>query len=309
MALLSLPNSLSGHVNATMPIIRDTTLYANSGISSIPTLTEERISLRTTQFIKKMSQTFFKQLDAPAVKSLSELLMFISKNGVDSIPQDALVKNAGYFTRFFSSESWQDWFKHTTRLGDVVRLYCDCVTSVTGLKAFMDRLDKDLLQVTNQDAALLLKSLQNEKKPTEPQVEHVFTTQSRSFWSSFLSLPVAEGQVCYADSFNTSNFPPSFDLSTLNDGNDFVLDSDGSDDGIADFVIGAYGDDSSRGQTYVIYGKKDLSSLDVNNLDGINGFVLYGDEFDDIGASVSGEDINQDSNPRDYPDIEYPRRK
>jgi hypothetical protein len=174
----------------------------------------------------------------------------------------------------------------------------------------MDRLDKDLLEVTNQDAALLLKSLQNEKKPTEPQVEHVFTTQSRSFWSSFLSLPVAEGQVCYADSFNTSNFPPSFDLSTLNDGNDFVLDSDSSDDGIADFVIGAYGDDSSRGQTYVIYGKKDLSSLDVNNLDGINGFVLNGEyEFDDIGASVSGKDINQDSNPRDYPYIEYPRRK
>ena len=92
-----------------MPIIRDTTLYANSGISSIPELTEERISLRTTQFIKKMSQTFFKQLDAPEVKSLKELLMFISKNGVDSIPQDALVKNAGYFTRFFSNESWQDW--------------------------------------------------------------------------------------------------------------------------------------------------------------------------------------------------------
>ena len=157
MALSSLPNSLTGDVNATMPIIRDTTLYANSGISSIPTLTEERISLRTTQFIKKMSQTFFEQLDAPEVKSLSELLIFISKNGVDSIPQDALVKNAGYFTRFFSSESWQDWFKHTTRLGDVVRLYCDCVTSTTGLKAFMDRLDKNLLKVTNQDAAASFK--------------------------------------------------------------------------------------------------------------------------------------------------------
>ena len=76
---------------------------------------------------------------------------------------------------------------------------------------------------------LLLKSLQNEKKPTEPQVEHVSTTQSRSFWSSFLSLPVAEGQVCYADSFNTSNFPHNFDLSNLDDSNGFVLDSDGSE--------------------------------------------------------------------------------
>ena len=110
-----------------------------------------------------MSQTFFKQLDAPAMKSLKELFLFISKNGVDSIPQDALVKNAGYFTRFFSNESWQDWCENKTPLGKVVSLYCDCVTSTTGLKAFMDRLDENVLKVSNKDAALLLKSLQSEK--------------------------------------------------------------------------------------------------------------------------------------------------
>ena len=79
MAFSSLPNPLTGDVNATMPIIRDTTLYANSGISSIPTLTEERMSLRTTQFIKRISQTFFEQSNAPEVKPLNELLLFISK--------------------------------------------------------------------------------------------------------------------------------------------------------------------------------------------------------------------------------------
>jgi hypothetical protein len=262
MGLSSLPNSLSGQVNTTMPAIKDTSLYANSGIPSIPKLTEERISLRTTQFIEKMSQTFFEQLYAPEARSLNELLMFISKNGVDSIPQDALVKNAGYFTRFFSSESWQDWCKDKTHLGEVVSLYCECVTSTTGLKTFMDRLDKNVLKVSNKEARLLLKSLKNEKKPPEPQVEveQVSTTSSNR-------------------------------VGDIN-----------SDDDIADFVIGAPGDDSPRGQTYVIYGKKDVSLLD-----GINGFVLNGEyEFDYSGASVSEEDINQDN---DRNSMDYPRRK
>ncbi|MGD0664954.1 MAG: hypothetical protein ABSA17_04410 [Rhabdochlamydiaceae bacterium] len=313
MSLLSLPNSLSAHVNTTMPIIRDTSLYANSGLSSIPKLTEERISLRTTAFIKSMSQTFFKQLDAPAVESLNELLLFISNNGVDSIPQDALVKNAGYFTRFFSSESWQDWCKDKTRLGEVVSLYCDCVTSTTGLKAFMDRIDKNLLQVSNKDAELLLKSLQAPKKSTDTQQEALSTTPSRSFWSSFLSLPVAEGHVFNAHNFNARTFPANFDVSTLNGANGFVLNGintndvsgwsvsgagDVNGDGIADFVIGAPDASNTAGNAYVIFGSPApwSSPISLSSLNGSNGFALIGvNAGDGSGSTVSGAgDINGD---------------
>jgi len=130
-------------------IIKDISLSSNSGLSTTK-LTEERIFSRTTGFISKISQTFFKQANAFEVKDLNELLRFVSKNGMDSIPQDALVKNNGYFTRFFSNESWQDWCENKTPLGKVVSLYCDCVTSTTTLKAFMDRIDEKLLLVANQ---------------------------------------------------------------------------------------------------------------------------------------------------------------
>ena len=124
-------------------------------------------------------------------------------------------------SRIFSNESWSDWLEDKTPIGKVVSLYCERVTHSTRLKALMDRLDKKVLEVANKDAALLLQSLEQPGSIHEKETEE--KTTSRSFLSSFLSLPVAEGHVFNAHNFHARNFPATIDVSTLNGANGFVL--------------------------------------------------------------------------------------
>ncbi|MCZ2204990.1 DUF4114 domain-containing protein [Cylindrospermopsis raciborskii] len=113
-----------------------------------------------------------------------------------------------------------------------------------------------------------------------------------------------------SEKFNPSN--PNFDTSNfdlnvingsraddylgvgLNRGGDF------NGDGIDDLIIGSPFNDFNgfrSGQAYVIFGSKESfsSSLNVSQLDGVNGFVINGQEGDQLGFSVStAGDINHD---------------
>ncbi len=114
-----------------------------------------------------------------------------------------------------------------------------------------------------------------------------------------------------------SGFNASFDLSSLNGSNGFVINGidshdesgfsvsgagDINGDGIDDLIIGAFLADpngnGSAGETYVVFGSDEGfdPSLDLSSLDGSNGFVLNGiDNSDRSGRSVSGAgDINGD---------------
>ena len=313
MAQVSMYNSTAAvwtDSNSLILVPREPNLNPNNHYSPSAHLTEKAISSKTTEFINKMSQTFFKETKAPEVKSLNKLLQFVSKNGVDPI-RDKLTKKTGFLSRVFSNESWNDWLENKTAIGKVVSLYCERVTHSTRLEALMDRLDKKVLEVANKDAALLLQSLEQPGSIQEKETEE--KTTSRSFWSSFLSLPVAEGHVFNAHNFHPRNFPADFDVLTLNGANGFVLNgvnaNDGSGysvsgagdingDGIADLVVGAPGASGSAGSTYVIFGSTSPwnSPISLSSLNGSNGFVLIGENANDgSGYSVSGAgDINGD---------------
>ena len=115
----------------------------------------------------------------------------------------------------------------------------------------------------------------------------------------------------------SSGFGTSLDLSSLDGSNGFVIngiaagDSSGfsvsgagdiNGDGLDDLIIGALATDpngnSSAGESYVVFGSVSGfgNSLDLSNLDDINGFVINGiDTGDNSGISVSGAgDINGD---------------
>ncbi|BAY74558.1 hemolysin-type calcium-binding region [Nostoc linckia NIES-25] len=109
-----------------------------------------------------------------------------------------------------------------------------------------------------------------------------------------------------------------FNLSSLNGTNGFLINNidkddllnvsvsnagDVNGDGIDDLIIGASGasgnGNQSAGQSYVVFGGKNVGNggiLNLSSLNGINGFVINGiSEFDQSGISVSNAgDINND---------------
>ena len=124
--------------------------------------------------------------------------------------------------------------------------------------------------------------------------------------------------------FGSATPAASFNLSSLNGSNGFVLNGIGSsdyagwsvsgagdinNDGYSDIIIGAeYGDGLNNGvgdagESYVIYGQSTFASsyINLSSLDGNNGFTLYGkDSSDYAGYSVSNAgDVNADG----YADI------
>ncbi|MBD2245217.1 FG-GAP repeat protein [Nostoc sp. FACHB-888] len=115
---------------------------------------------------------------------------------------------------------------------------------------------------------------------------------------------------------NSSGFGASFNLSSLNGSNGFVIngidegDSSGDSvssagdingDGFDDLIIGAPSADPNgdfSGQSYVVFGNSSGfdAQLNLSSLNGSNGFVINGiDEGDSSGSSVSSAgDINRD---------------
>nr|MDZ8049732.1 hypothetical protein [Nostoc sp. DedQUE02] len=112
------------------------------------------------------------------------------------------------------------------------------------------------------------------------------------------------------------NFGASFDLSTLNGTNGFVINGinavdelgfsvssagDVNGDGLDDLIIGALGADpngTDSGQSYVVFGSKSgfNAQLNVSTLNGTKGFTINGiNAGDTLGRSVSSAgDINGD---------------
>ena len=132
-------------------------------------------------------------------------------------------------------------------------------------------------------------------------------------------LIIGNGRLSSNDSYvvfgQISGFSPSLDLSTLDGTNGFEITGDVSDpfvgisvsgagdvngDGFDDLIIGStYADNTQgAGASYVVFGTNNgfSSSLDLNTLDGTNGFVINGiNAVDRSGSSVSAAgDVNGD---------------
>jgi hypothetical protein len=163
MGLATIPNAFAGY-QAQQSLANICALSSvKQSFSPPPISTDQHINLRTTEFVQEISQRFFKQTEAPELGALQELIKVVGKEGILPI-RDSLFKQKGYFRRLFSNESWKDWTDNRTPIGKVIRLYCNCVTSYTRLEDFMDLLDRNLLEVSNRDAALLLKTLRMPKR-------------------------------------------------------------------------------------------------------------------------------------------------
>ncbi|ELS02647.1 VCBS repeat-containing protein [Xenococcus sp. PCC 7305] len=153
-----------------------------------------------------------------------------------------------------------------------------------------------------------------------------FNSKTQKNYAGIFAVPVAN---------DDSIFPAAFDLSNLDGSNGFILKGideedfsggsvssagDFNGDGLADLIIGAdYADFfptiKSSGESYVVFGTSNPnSSIELDNLNGSNGFVfqginlgdrsgqsvssardINGDGFDDIIVGASGADPNGNS--------------
>ena len=114
---------------------------------------------------------------------------------------------------------------------------------------------------------------------------------------------------------SSAPFAASFDLSTLNGSNGFVINGidandnsgnaasagDVNGDGFDDIIVGGAGADpngNSSGESYIIFGRNSgfAASFELSSLDGSVGFILNGiDAYDNSGVSVSSAgDVNGD---------------
>ena len=283
-----------------------------------------RIAEKTKNFIRGLERKVFKYAENLNINALKKVIQITSEEGVAPF-EDALVKKSGYFTRFFSNESWEDWTQYRTPIGRVINMYCDYIISEEPLAPCISRLDKRLLEVANQDAALLLESLQSQQKSHQLPLEDTSTTTSRSFWSNFLSLPVANAQT-YPDNIKAKKpneaglgktiqrFPSSFVSKVeskshnvkkqlpassnttytiygdeINSFSSFVNVGDVNGDEITDLLIGGLF------RAYIVFGKRGLSgSFHVSDLNGVNGAVLNGVNYCMQPVNAIG-DINGDS--------------
>ena len=110
-----------------------------------------------------------------------------------------------------------------------------------------------------------------------------------------------------------SGFGSTFDLASIDGTNGFRIDGEnGNDrsgysvsaagdvngDGFDDVLVGAYGANNQKGETYVVFGKGTAfaGQVTVASLDGTNGFRISGlDNYDNSGYSVSSAgDVNGD---------------
>ncbi|MEH1947375.1 MAG: hypothetical protein V7K77_10525, partial [Nostoc sp.] len=129
----------------------------------------------------------------------------------------------------------------------------------------------------------------------------------------FDDLIIGAGNPCYVVFGSNSGFGASFNLSSLNGSNGFVINTDFSSssvssagdingDGIDDLIIGAESASPNgrnrAGESYVVFGSNSGfgASFNLSSLNGSNGFVIKGiDAGDRSGSSVSSAgDINGD---------------
>jgi len=128
---------------------------------------DSRVSqVRARTFIRLLEQSLILQEKSkPVLGSFLKQVLQLSDSEEDGqrlgeISQ-AFLKQRGYFSRFFSGESWEEWTENRTPLGKVTSQFRDCIESQTQVDSFTKRLDGEVVRKADEEADALLKGLEH----------------------------------------------------------------------------------------------------------------------------------------------------
>jgi hypothetical protein len=222
---------------------------------------------RATEFIQNL-KPFLPKADLSQLKDLRKVLKIARKEFSPSL-RKACLKEGGYWNRLFSSESWSEWTEHRTAIGRVVSLYADFIENQVPIESFTQRLSGEVLKKANEEAKNYLDQRALSK-------ERVLVKQSPSAFPPIIDLSTLDG-------IKGSILRREWDVPDYRASLNRLGDVNG--DGIEDIAIGV----PYLNTVYVLFGKEGVwsSSINLFNLDGINGFIINGNNSDQFGASVS----------------------
>lgn len=129
----------------TSPSLQDTTSKLAKFMSALKHLQQDQGSAKNNLPLKSLKKVFKLAMEKenPAIKQ-------------------ALYKPAGYWMRFFTKESWDEWVEQRTKLGIVIHLAGEVIEGSTSLAAAVRRLNMSILKEAVAEARVVLKNVRKE---------------------------------------------------------------------------------------------------------------------------------------------------
>lgn len=280
----------------------------------------------STTFSSRKIVDFFKGT-SQRLSDLHQLVNHIAMNGISHI-RESFYKPAGYFSRFFSQESWDEWAENRTTLGRVVSSIADYAQSPESQKSLLQRLAPEDLIRANLDARKVLQTVNISQFPAQVDLSYLDGTNGvvikgtnvqglgmtigslgdvngDSSTDLYIGSSSGDGYVV----FGGKKFASPIDLTKLDGTNGFVVRGpfnggtisspmahagDVNGDGIDDILFSAY---DGRGSCYLIFGRKVWPAVvHAVSLDSKDGVIFYGVKPNDaLGGAISGtKDFNGD---------------
>ncbi|MBA3722144.1 MAG: dual specificity protein phosphatase family protein [Parachlamydiaceae bacterium] len=142
----------------------------------------------------------------PVVKFLE--LMLTQKN---VMIKNVLSKKNGYFSRFFSSENWQEWTENRTQLGRIVDLFESFVSGESIKKQTTRKFNQETFLQASREAEQILKQLElgsELEKQLYPQVSCMTSLPLATMTTPIFKSYLYHGSLIFS-LFKTAMFPIS----------------------------------------------------------------------------------------------------
>src|SRR3990167_3034223 len=158
--------------------------YLPSQIKNRSSLQVVRPAKKIRSFNHAIKELISRNMSSFSAEPLFEVLNIASREFNEKIKQ-AMIKPAGYLSRFFSNENWEECAENRTALGKVITLLSGYLEGDISKKVFFERLDASLVSKANNEAEKLLEVIQEDTSNAE---NNSFENSWQEIWSAVVTI-------------------------------------------------------------------------------------------------------------------------